>query len=616
MQPADPLVKTIPYRQEGEPQKNAAIVRVAFNLDGLSPDEIQVLGHLIEATDAMNPIFRDQVEPRTFVLRRLIQRLMAVSPDAERQKLEAYLSVLDLHNMPFATLPRKNNLLDLPEHTVRALASSAGEDAWRDYEKVHSLLFTGQTLPDRANFYPSDFSEDEFVDLGAEATRVNSSVVRQPDGRAQVILNEVRYRETIQPALGNLRAARDHAHHIGLRAYLDAKIVEMESGSAESRRVADYVWFHNDSSIDVVISTALEVYLDNFKNARGSATGGVYRTDSRLERLLAAIVERVPRLEAEAPWTFKKEDVRLERLPRLKYVDVLAWSGDYVIGPGTILAQSLPNDEWVRQNISSVNMVYVNTTRALHETGGLLPSDEFLLRAEHDRVRDVLFDAYQLSSALHEIGHSCGRMDPDHMTGQPKDYLQEEYSFIEELRAELFALWSLEILASDGLIDERMAQATYDTMLLAMLRSLKFDPVQAHNKARNLMFHRFGRDGVLGRVEEAGRTRFTFDRHQARPAVAQLLKQVADLRAAGDKSGAIRLRTELIFPDPLKPEIEARMAHIPVGAGFLFPRLKKQEGRFLPELVYPGAFSDQPKFGLELAQAQSPGRPPPPSAAS
>jgi hypothetical protein len=602
MQPTGALVRTIPYHQEGEPEKHAAILRVSFKLDGLSQDEIQVLGHLIEATDALNPIFRDQVEPRTFVLRRLIGRLMTVGTEDERQKLEAYRAVLDLHNMPFATLPRKNNLLDLPEHTVRALASSAGEDAWRDYEAVHGLLFAGQALPDRANFYPADLSEDEFTDLGSEATRVNSSVIRLPDGRPQVILNEIRYREALQPALAHLRSARDYAHSIGLRAYLDAKIVEMESGSAEARRVADYVWFHNDSPIDVVISTALEVYLDNFRNARGSATGGVYRTDRRLEKLLASIVERVPRLEAEAPWTFKKEDVRLDRLPRLKYVDVLAWSGDYVTGPGAVLAQSLPNDEWVRQHVGSVNMVYVNTTHALHDTGGLLPSAEFLLRAEDDRVRDVLFDAYQLSSALHEIGHSCGRMDPDHSTGQPTDYLQEEYSTIEELRAELFALWSLEILVDEGLVDETTAQAAYDSMLLALLRSLKFDPVQAHNKARNLMFHRFERDGVLGRVEEGERTRFIFQRQEARSAVSRLLKQVADLRAAGDKAEATKLRRELVFPDPLKPEIEARMAQFPVGAGFLFPRLKSQDGRYLPELVYPDAFSDQAKFNLELPQ--------------
>src|SRR3972149_643975 len=57
------LIKTVPYRQEGEPEKHAAILRVDFDLDGLSPEEIQVLGHLVEASDALNPIYRDQIEP-------------------------------------------------------------------------------------------------------------------------------------------------------------------------------------------------------------------------------------------------------------------------------------------------------------------------------------------------------------------------------------------------------------------------------------------------------------------------------------------------------------------------------------------------------------------------
>lgn len=93
MPPTEALVATVPYRQEGEPEKHAAILRVGFNLDGLSDADIQVLGHLTNAADALNPIYRHQIEPRTFTVRRLIRRLLSVSRDGDREKLEAYQTV-------------------------------------------------------------------------------------------------------------------------------------------------------------------------------------------------------------------------------------------------------------------------------------------------------------------------------------------------------------------------------------------------------------------------------------------------------------------------------------------------------------------------------------------
>jgi hypothetical protein len=54
----------VPYQQTGEPDRRAALVRVDFPLAGLSDEDIQVLGHLSEAVSLMNPVYRDQFEPK------------------------------------------------------------------------------------------------------------------------------------------------------------------------------------------------------------------------------------------------------------------------------------------------------------------------------------------------------------------------------------------------------------------------------------------------------------------------------------------------------------------------------------------------------------------------
>jgi len=596
----DEEVRYIPYHQQGEPRRRAAVTPVKIDLASISDEDLQIIGHLVEAVDRMNPIFRDQFEPATFTIRRLLHRLIRVAEGKDLKKLTDYLAALDLQNGPYSLLPRKNHLLEIPEKSLKALARKAGPAASAELRQVLALMTEGRETPGKANFYPPDLTDHEYASLGAMATVVNSSVLRGPRKRLDVVLNERRYRRPLRPVLAHLRQARDLTRDPSFRLYLDSKIIELETGSDEARRLADFAWIRHESPIDIVISTAIEVYLDDYRNARGAAAGGVYLRNIAVEELLKAIVQRVPRFETTAPWTYKKENVDANSLPKLKFVDVLAWSGDYVTAPSTTIAQSLPNDEWVRQNVGSVNMVFVNTSRSVHRISGTLMASEFLTRQEYEMTGSQLFDADQLHSALHELGHATGRMDEAHQSGQPSDYIQEEYSFLEETRAELFGLWTMRMLSDEGVISQGLARAAYDGMLLAALSALKFEPAQAHNKARNAIFHAFEEKGLIQRTVEEGKTRFAVVHERAFQVVADLLKTVADLRSTGDKAGTSRFRERYVFTDPLKPKIEKRTAAFPLGRGLVFPRLVSENGRYLRKLIYPEEFGAQPKFSYGI----------------
>jgi hypothetical protein len=85
---SSPAVRLVPYQQEGEPPCRAAVVRVETALEGISDEELQVLGHLIEAADLINPIFRHQCDARTSGLRRLILELIDTAEGSVLQELE------------------------------------------------------------------------------------------------------------------------------------------------------------------------------------------------------------------------------------------------------------------------------------------------------------------------------------------------------------------------------------------------------------------------------------------------------------------------------------------------------------------------------------------------
>jgi hypothetical protein len=594
-------VSYVPYHQSGEPPRKAAFTRVDFDLSALSDSEIQTLGHLSDAVDLINPIFRDQFEaksPRVMHVLAAVRKL--VSPE-QRAIIDDYVTIYEVQNSPFSLIPRKNHLLDIPEADLRALAKRAGDTKLReDIDAVAPFFYADLALPDKANFYPQDLTEAEWDALGNDANIVNSSVVRG-GATASLVLNETRYRKQLDLVAAKVEKARDATEHPKFRIYLDAKLSELRHGTKEARRVADYLWISHGNRLDIIISSALEVYLDNWKNARGEAAGNVYIENAHSQSLLNALVDQMPYLETHAPWTHRKKEVVRETLPKLRFVDVFNWSGGYVNSPATVLAQSLPNDDWVTSKLGSVNLVYLNTSKAIHRISGSMIADEFIAKKAVAEYGELFFDAQQIHNALHELGHTSGALDPKLGSGkQARDYLENEYSALEEARAELFGMWAMNVGAQHDVFTRKMAVAGHYSMLLPLIQGLKFEPAQAHNKARNMMWHYFRKGGSVVEIQEDGKRKFDLDLAKLDGQIEAMLGEIANIKAAGDKAGAAKFRETWCFTDPLRGEVEQRTAHLPLGRGLIFPSLKRVGERFTAELVYPASYSESPRYALPL----------------
>jgi len=590
------LVRLVPYRQEGEPRRRAAVLKVEFPLDDVPDDMLQLLGHLTDAAACMNAIAVHQVCPETEEIAEVVEAMLVQArKEGEKEAaddLDSYLDVLRMQNSPWSTLPKKNHLLGPDPAKAAGIAKRAGVAP--RFEAIERLLFKGLDLSEKANFYPEDLSEAEFSDLGKDAERVNTSIVRNQGGGLDVVFNETRYRTACREAAEHLGKARAWVKDPVFLLYLDAKIEELSTGSAEAHRIADYFWIRHDYPADIIISTAIEVYQDGWKNLKGQAAAAVTLRSCEAEDFLKRVIAIVPDLEKAAPWTWRRTELDPETLPRLKFVDVLDWTGDYVTSPLTTLAQSLPNDDWTGKNVGTVNLVYRNTGKAVHDVSSGTVAKEFLPSGVMERFGGLLFEAGQIHSTLHEIGHTTGRQDPDH-PGEPNVYLGNEFSYIEETRAELFGLWSAPIAADREIVEAETALAIPYAMLLSMVYSLKFDPVQAHYRARNTMYHFFRERGAILEIMEGGRRTFDIDAAALARGTEELLRTVADIKASGDLAGAKALADRHCRPDPLKAEIEERTRDIPLGRGLVFPELGREGGRFTRDIRYP-EFRMQRKF--------------------
>ena len=584
----------IPYTRTGEPDHTAAVTAVETDTASLSDRERALLACLSAAADTMNAVYRDQCCSDTEDIIDMLTTLSPYTTKTEQAVIENYMIILDLQNCPWSFIPRKNHLLDLAPDILRKAAEKAGQT-----EKLKALehyLYSETPFPDRAMFYPEELSEKDLKELGEEGTRINTRILAGDGGTFSCVLNEDYYREACREAMGHLKKARDLTDNISFRLYLDAKIEELAGGSEEARRLADYHWIHHDNPIDIVISTAIEVYLDNWKNQKGAAGAAVMLENASYREFLDRILALVPDMEKRAPWKWRRETIDKGTLPKLKYVDVINWSGDYISSPMTVLAQSLPNDEWVGKNIGTVNMVYLNTSRASFDIRMKpLCMEVFPEKICHETV-DALFEGHTLHSTLHEIGHTTGRQDPDHQ-GQPSSFFQKDYSALEESRAELFGMWASDFLAEEGVISGELRNASHNAMLLSMITALRFEPVQAHNIARNIIFHFLTEKKVIRAESERDITVFSLDFDGLGPAVETLLGTLGDIKASGDKDAFTELKKTYCYTDPLKEDIENRMKTIPLGTGFIFP--DPADGESYPDFTRQPKFRKKYRFGRE-----------------
>ena len=126
------------------------------------------------------------------------------------------------------------------------------------------------------------------------------------------------------------------------------------------------------------------------------------------------------------------------------------------------------------KHIGTVNMVYVNTSRALFETKMKPISEDIFPEPIFRQIGDDLFDGNNLHAALHEIGHTTGSQDPEHQ-GQPSSFFQSEYSALEESRAELFGLWAAEFLGTKNIISEEQCRTSRYSMVLSLITGLSYN---------------------------------------------------------------------------------------------------------------------------------------------
>ena len=123
-------------------------------------------------------------------------------------------------------------------------------------------------------------------------------------------------------------------------------------------------------------------------------------------------------------------------------IDVVIETGDS--GPITPVGINLPNDQAIRERYGSKSVSLSNVNEAYDKS--TLPEfrSEFSWTPEEaERAKKWSAFAGELTTNMHEvIGHGSGKV-AERLNGNPQAALKEQYSALEESRADLVALYFL-----------------------------------------------------------------------------------------------------------------------------------------------------------------------------
>jgi hypothetical protein len=240
------------------------------------------------------------------------------------------------------------------------------------------------------------------------------------------------------------------------------------------------------------------------------------------------------------------------------------YAGDCNASSKTI-AINLPNDERVQLEKGSRKLQLKNAIQFKFEQI-LVPISNVLI-AEDQRAH-IKFEAFFENTMYHEVAHGLGLKNTINGKGTVREALKEQYSALEEGKADILGLYLVTKLAELGALGEKDLMDNYVTFMASIFRSVRFGVASSHGKANMIRFYYFQEEGAFSRDEQSGTYRIDFEKMQ--DAMNSLAEEILTIQGDGNYEAAKMLVEQNGFiRENLQNDIDRLKAlNIPVDIRF------------------------------------------------
>ncbi len=600
---------------------DAAIAQIyADGFEHLPLREKILIWHLYRAALAGRDIFYDQRYAHSLEMREVLEEILThasgIDP-ATRQEIERYTRLFWINSGPHNNLTaRKFVLKCTPEAfaaAVKAAASAGAALPLRPGETLEAMLARLEPLffdpavdpivtsktpgPGRDilqasanNLYVGVTMKD--LDGFTEKYALNSRVVKRQGGVVEEVYRVGgRYGTKIAEIARHLEAAMPYATE-SMAAALAALVRLYRTGETADRVAYDIAWVQDRHSPVDTINGFVEVYMDA-RGHKGAWEALVFYVNHEKTEGIAKLAASAQWFENHMPWDPKYRKTGVKGITA-NAIDVVIETGDS--GPITPVGINLPNDQAIRETYGSKSALLSNVSEAYEKSTAPEFRREFAWTPEEaERAERWAAFARELTTNMHEvIGHASGRVS-ERLNGTPQAALKEQYSALEESRADLVALYFLPdpkivelglVKADDhGEVVLTEYEAYARNALVQLRRVREGTQIEEDHMRNRQMIVRWlmANTRAIEERRRDGKTYYTMvDAAAFRQGVGTLLAEVQRIKAEGDYAAARQLfETYGVHFDPaLRDEIVERVDRLrmPSYTGFVMPRLEAVYG--------------------------------------
>lgn len=384
-------------------------------------------------------------------------------------------------------------------------------------------------------FYPADMTKAEFdawdnADKDSQYTMIR----RDAKGELQAIWYHDFFKKEIEEVAHLLQQAATYAADPAFAKYLKLRAQALLT---DDYLASDMAWMEvKNNHVDLVIGP-IENYEDALFGRKAAHEAFILIKDMAWSKKLARFAKFLPELQRQMPVEDKYKAEKPGSNADLNAYDAIFYAGDCNAGSKTI-AINLPNDERVHLQKGSRRLQLKNSMQAKYDKI-LVPISKMLIAK--DQQKHVTFDAFFANTMFHEVAHGLGIKNTINGKGEVRTVLKEQYSALEEGKADILGLFMVTKLNEKGELGDADLMDNYVTFMAGIFRSVRFGAASSHGKANMIRFNYFLERGAFAKNADGT---YSIDMEKMKKASAELTQLILKIQGDGDYEAATQLVAE------------------------------------------------------------------------
>ncbi len=425
---------------------------------------------------------------------------------------------------------------------------------WDQLDNRRIFIPGCEPKPAGAGFYPTDMTKEEFEAWeNPDKTSQYTLVRRDENGNLQTVWYHEAYAQKINKAAELLNQASELAADKEFAEYLKLRATALLT---DDYYYSDMAWMDvRNNNVDFVVGP-IENYTDGLFGYKAAHESFILIKDKEWTEKLTRYVALLPVLQTKLPVDDKYKQEKPGSDADLAAYDVVFYGGDCNMASKTI-AINLPNDERVQLQKGTRKLQLKNAMKAKFDKI-VVPISNVLVAPE--ARQNIKFDAFFANVMFHEVAHGLGIKNTLNGSGTVRHALKEQYSAIEEAKADILGLFLVTKLHEMGEYDNTTLEENYTTFMAGIFRSVRFGAASAHGKANMIEFNYLANEGAFTRDENGY---YNIDFPKMKLAVEKLGGAILTAQGNGD----YEFVKEWIATDGvIKPELQADLDKL-AGSG-------------------------------------------------